>query len=181
MPFTILDTETGQQLIFDTVLDERFDQPAAPTQHPIADGNEVSDHVQVGNQMIFVRALLGRSPYLNTPGEISPQRMQKAVEFLRDCLGHRLTVTTTKRGTFTNCVLLRAPFTDDLVDRHVYDLEFQQVQIASIGTVILAPLARVEGGSDNSSDSGEQATETTDSETDSNLTSKLFNLTGGRK
>lgn len=107
------------------------------TEHPIEDGSPVSDHAQPRPLEVAIRGIVTESPLGG--GEGGPERVDRALTFLRECVGLPLTVESPRIGVVSNLVLTGYPqrFT---VSRSVpIDLTLRQVRIAETGSVQIPP------------------------------------------
>lgn len=167
MSLTIIRPD-GSTWTFDATIREDYSPALAATEHPIADGSPISDHVQRLPLSLSVECLMTESPYIDATQNqirtaqipVGTARVLAALDFLRSCEGELLEVVSVRLGTFRSMVLLRYPHSVDRVRRLGFLLDFRQVTIGTAQSVTIPPArprSEVQVGAPTEQDVGDQA------------------------
>lgn len=130
------------------------------TEHPIEDGADIADHAQVRPLEVSIRGIITESPLGGNDG--GPERVERALTFLRECEGLPLTVEGGRIGVISNLVLTGFPQRFTTVRNVPIDLTLRQVRIAETGSVQIPPrLPRpsAQTGAPDEQDAGNQPTD----------------------
>ncbi len=138
--FTVYRVSDGEYLAFDGANDEGDDQPITSTDHPLAGGARVTDHVQKGPRTRRVTAWITESPFApadNTGIIAGPERVFRAMHFLDGCVGQRLSIGTTRDGILDDMILVGYPSSVTQARERVFTLTFRRVVFAQAVSVSL--------------------------------------------
>ncbi len=146
-------------LTFDAIEFARFDHVIDVTEHPIEDGQDVSDHAQVRALPMTVRGIIAVTPIGIAPA-VTPR--ETAIAWFERNQGKLITAIFPVRGTFVNVLITRWPHDVDRLEQLVFDVGLKQVRLASPTAVLIpprVPKADVQTGTGSEQDTGGQATE----------------------
>lgn len=158
----------GSAWTFDATIREDFSPALVATDHPIADGSAVTDHVQRLPLALTVECLMTESPYVDATANqiraaqipVGTARVLAALDFLRACEGELLDVVSTRLGTFRSMALLRYPHSVDRARRLGFLLDFRQIEVGNAQSVTIPPArprTEVQVGAPSEQDVGDQA------------------------
>lgn len=186
MSATTIIKPDGNSLTFDITEYEDFSPRVMLSAHPIEDGSNYTDHAQLMPQSYRARCLITETPFAansaNLPAS-GPERVQIALDFLKSCVGQRLSIQTVRRGILQNMQLesWNHRFT---VRRDIsIDLECQEALIAKASSVAIKsdrravkPVGRLEATATPSESAGNQAPQVI---TNKKATSTLHRMSNG--
>lgn len=162
-PF-IIRKATGEALVFDACLSEAYAPSVEVTDHPVAQGIDVSDHIRRTADVFSASCEITETPWPgDAPGAYGPARVTAAIGFLDSCFGQFLSVQTTRDGVKTGVVLTRFQHAVTKWRTRVFELGFKQVRVATAQTVTIpatgptAPTPAVAASLASAQDMGQQA------------------------
>lgn len=156
--------DDGQVWAADAVLQAHLDRSWAVTRHPVEKGAQISDHVQPEAGVVTLSVVLTENP--SAPGvQGGPEHLRSALQWLTDTAdaGRLVDVVTRRLGILQSYQITAVPTTLDNVARLRFDLQLQQVRLAS-ATLVQISVDTTSGttavGAPDEIDVGEQATTT---------------------
>ena len=156
--------DDGERWTPDVVVRVSVDESWEVPSHPVEEGISPSDHTRTQPASLTISVVLTENP---TAGEFTGGRadLQRRVAWLRDTAtaGQRIDIITTRLGTFTSYQIVNLPLVIDNVQRLAFDLQLQQVRVATSSTVLISVETTADDtatGAPDEVDTGEQATTT---------------------
>jgi hypothetical protein len=142
------------------VISVEFAPEASVTEHPVEQGFEVSDHIQVRAIRFTVEAWVTDSPLGTIP---VPLAVQSAIAFLNGALGKLLTVAISGENTFQSMAIEGFVHRRTSEEGRGFSIRFKQIRVAQALSVMIPPsqpAAVAAAGAPDETDQGQQATTT---------------------
>lgn len=130
-----------QVVSFDSVNKTNVKRQADVTSYAVESGSEVSDHIQIKNNRFSLSGVISETPIRRVKDQIysagvNGTRISQAITWLDAIFDARQPfILVTEHRTFENVVLTGISYDYQSEEAIIFDLEFEQIRLASYGTV----------------------------------------------
>lgn len=141
-----------------TILRIDFQSASVVSEHPVGEGVDVVDHVQVRPESMVVVATITDSPFADQPqGGVT-----QAVRWLQQARGQLLDVVLDNEGVLQNYVIEAATHPMTVVSGRDFTMRLKQVRVARALSVLVPPSITTSVGAASGQSAGQQSASETE-------------------